>query len=115
MCRFVGAIQAADADRGTSKTRVVARRMGAVPHALDGGTQHCQPPAQEQGKNTCYNTDMQGFLKPGQKQASAFGVSFEADRGTGEQVAVYVDPSLNLQEQRRRLPISKLRQAAKLV
>ena len=57
---------------------------------------------------------MQGFLRPGQKQTSAFGVSFDADRGISEPVSVYVNPSLNLQEQRRRLPISKLRWATSL-
>ena len=53
---------------------------------------------------------MQGFLRPGQRQQTQFGVAFDADRGGTEAVVAHsADPSLNIQEQRSRLPIHKLR------
>ncbi len=48
------------------------------------------------------------FLRPGQRQAGAFGVSYDADRGdAGGSAGVIHNPNarLALTDQRRRLPV----------
>lgn len=54
---------------------------------------------------------MSGFLRPGQKQAAAFGISFEADRDQAATAATVYNARehLALQDQRSRLPVYKHR------
>ena len=54
---------------------------------------------------------MSGFLRPGQKQAAAFGISFEADRDQAATAATVYNARehLALQDQRTRLPVYKHR------
>lgn len=54
---------------------------------------------------------MSGFLRPGQKRAAAFGVSFDSDRDQAATAAAVYNSKehLAVQDQRSRLPVFKHR------
>lgn len=53
---------------------------------------------------------MAAFRRPGETQKSAFGISFEADRDLAPAPPAFTQSQrLDLKEQKRRLPIAKVR------
>ena len=56
---------------------------------------------------------MAAFLRPGERKAGAFGISFDSDRDAGATVQPYNhNEKLGLQDQRRRLPVYQHRHVA---